>query len=424
MLITTLLALSFPLLSLAHPLNLSPLRTSLSPSSIIIEQDPLPRWSDYNAPSPYLTIHPATIADVQTTIRWADEQDLPFIVYGAGNDWANSSFTHGFYLALDLLSSISFTPDRTEASIQAGALTSDVIRAGYAASSLILTATCDCVSFLGALLGGGVGHLTGEYGLLVDTLLSIDVVLADGSLRTVTEETEPELWWALRGAGASFGVVVGVRVRAYPEAGLWAWRGSLVYSQGQLTPVLDVLNELELSPRAAVSLLYANRNDTPAIVIDVFYHGSASEATAFFHPLLSLRPISDTTSIKAWPEWNEPSSAACTKGGRKPTWGVGLARFNAAVFARVFQVWLELTGQPFARKSSMLLNWVSMDKARAVPLGDSAVPFRDAVALFATFTVAYEDAGFDDEALRYGRLVRGLWRGADGLERPLTWVLC
>ncbi|KAF4592451.1 FAD-binding domain-containing protein [Ophiocordyceps camponoti-floridani] len=99
--------------------------------------------------------------DAGEEIRWADELDLAFIVYAGGNHWANSS-----------------------------------------SSSLVLTATWDCVSFLGALLGGGVGYLTGQYGLLVDTVLSIDVVLADGSLRTVTEETEPDLWWApSRGGG-------------------------------------------------------------------------------------------------------------------------------------------------------------------------------------------------------------------------------
>ncbi|RDA83424.1 hypothetical protein CP532_4421 [Ophiocordyceps camponoti-leonardi (nom. inval.)] len=414
------------LLGLVSALDLRPLRHLLSPDSRI--DGHAPRWSEYGAPSPAAVVHPATVSDVQTTIWWADTHDIPFWLYNGGNGWAvnlnlNLNHTTFFYLALDLLRSVTFNPDKTVATIGAGALTADVVHAGCDARSLVATATCDCVGFLGALLGGGAGYLTGQYGLLVDTVLSMDIVLSDGSLRTVTESSDPDLWWALRGAGPNFGVVVQVSVAAHPDAVLSAWQGSLVFSPDKLGSVLAALADLPtLPPPAALGLLYATLNGSPAVVVDLFFHGPAAEATECFASLLSLGPVSDSTSMKPWKDWNAPSAAACTKGGRKPTWAAGMSRFDPLVFGQVYDLWHEVTQHPGAANSSMLLNWFPMDKARSVPLTGSAVPFRAEVALFPTLTVAYEDAAFDEAAVEYGRRVRGLWRAADGLGRRMTYI--
>ncbi|PFH55215.1 hypothetical protein XA68_10358 [Ophiocordyceps unilateralis] len=328
----------------------------------------------------------------------------------------------GFYLSLHLLRSVNFNHDRTVATVGAGALTSDLVDAGSHVGSLLLTATCDCVAFLGSLLGGGVGHLTGQYGLLVDTVLSMDLVLADGSLHTVTDLSNPDLWWALRGAGPNFGIVVDLSVHAYPDAPRTAWQATLVFVPLQLPSVLAALGALTLPPRAALSLLYALHDGTPAVIIHLFFHGSAAEATESFASLLALGPVSNSTSIKAWKDWNAPSATACKKGGRKPTWAAGLSRFHPSVFAHVFDVWHDVVlRQPGLANSSMLLNWFPMEKARSVPLESSAVPFRDAVDLFATMTMAYEDAALDDAALQFGRRVRSLWQATDGLAEPITY---
>src|SRR5438093_448328 len=65
------------------------------------------------------------------------------------------------------------------------------------------------------LLGGGVGHLTRKYGLSIDNVLGVDMVLADGSFVRASEDENADLFWAVRGGGGNFGVVTALTVQLH-----------------------------------------------------------------------------------------------------------------------------------------------------------------------------------------------------------------
>lgn len=77
----------------------------------------------------------------------------------------------------------------------------------------IVTGTCECVSYLGPALGGGHGWLQGHHGLIGDQFVSLDVVLANGTLETV--DSNSDLFWAMNGAGHNFGIVTSATVKAF-----------------------------------------------------------------------------------------------------------------------------------------------------------------------------------------------------------------
>lgn len=277
---------------------------------------------------------------------------------------------------------------------------------------------------LGAILGGGIGFLTGEYGLGVDNVVSMNVILADGSLRKVTESSSPDLFWALRGAAPNFGIVASAVLRSYPvesSSSLEAWQGALIYTPAQLDLVLGAISELALTSQMALSMTWIlASNGTPSIIVSVFYHGTEAAGRSAFSSLIAIGPVVDGTKIVQYTDWNVGTKMACIKGGRKPTWGVGMSHLDPASWHAVYDVWARLGQEPGAERSSVLLTAYPMDKARQLPVSSSSYPFRDSVYLFASFTASYTDAAFDETALTYGTSARALWQAADGLAHHST----
>lgn len=100
---------------------------------------------------------------------------------------------------------------------------------------------CGDVGVAGLTLGGGYGYLLGVAGLACDSLMGAQVVLADGRTRTVTEESDPDLLWALRGAGANFGIVTQLHFRAYRVADIYG--GTLEFSAAAARDVAALAND-------------------------------------------------------------------------------------------------------------------------------------------------------------------------------------
>src|SRR6185436_18492898 len=89
----------------------------------------------------------------------------------------------------------------------------------------------------GLTLHGGVGHLRRKYGLTIDSLLSVDIVTADGTLRRASADENEDLFWAVRGAGSNFGVVTSFEFRAYP-VGPMVMVGAVFYPLEQAKELL------------------------------------------------------------------------------------------------------------------------------------------------------------------------------------------
>jgi FAD/FMN-containing dehydrogenase len=105
----------------------------------------------------------------------------------------------------------------------------------------IVTGTCECVSYLGPGLGGGHGWLQGRHGLVSDQFVSWNVVLANGTLITVDENSD--LYWGMKGAGHNFGIVTSMTSKVYdivyPNYGL----ETLIFSGDQVEDVYRIANE-------------------------------------------------------------------------------------------------------------------------------------------------------------------------------------
>jgi FAD/FMN-containing dehydrogenase len=163
---------------------------------------------------PAVIIRPTNADQVAAVIALARETGLELAVRGGGHSLAGHSVVEGG-IVVDLanLKGIDIDPQgRTawaQAGLTAGEVTAAVARHGLAAGF----GDTGTVGIGGITLGGGVGFLSRKFGLTVDNLLAAEIVTADGQVRLVDADTEPDLFWALRGGGGNFGVVTRFRYR-------------------------------------------------------------------------------------------------------------------------------------------------------------------------------------------------------------------
>jgi FAD/FMN-containing dehydrogenase len=154
----------------------------------------------------------ADVADVIECVRFARRHGVDLAVRSGGHN-AGGLAVRDDALVIDLSSLRSTTVDPAAHTVRvdAGCRWGDVDHAtgafGMATPSGIIAST----GVGGLTLGGGIGYLARRFGLTVDNLLSADVVLADGSLVTASDQSHPDLFWALRGGGGNFGVVTSFR---------------------------------------------------------------------------------------------------------------------------------------------------------------------------------------------------------------------
>jgi hypothetical protein len=169
--------------------------------------------------------HPALIArclhtaDVVEAVDSAASGGLEISVRGGGHNVAGNAVTDGgVMIDLSLMKGIHVDPARSAVRAQAGVTVRELDRATGAFRLATPSGTVSTTGIAGLTLGGGIAWLMGKHGMAVDNLLSAEVVLASGEVATASDETDPDLFWAIRGGGGNFGVVTSFEYRAHPLA--------------------------------------------------------------------------------------------------------------------------------------------------------------------------------------------------------------
>lgn len=174
-------------------------------------------WNGMHDKRPALIARCTGVADVIAAVNFAREHDLLVAVRGGGhNVGGTSSCDGGIMIDLSLMKGVHVDANAKTARVQGGATWGDVDREtqvfGLAAPAGVVSTT----GVAGLTLGGGIGYLRRKHGLTIDNLLSVDIVTADGALRTASERENAELFWGIRGGGGNFGVVTSFEFQLHP----------------------------------------------------------------------------------------------------------------------------------------------------------------------------------------------------------------
>ena len=166
---------------------------------------------------PALIARCADVADVIAAVKFGASQGLLTAIRGGGHNGAGlASCDGGLVIDLSRLKGIRVNPAARTVRVEGGCVWGDVDHATHAFGMATPCGFISTTGVAGLTLGGGIGYLTRRYGLTIDNLLSVDLVLADGSLVTASAEEHPDLFWAVRGGGGNFGVVTSFEFRLHP----------------------------------------------------------------------------------------------------------------------------------------------------------------------------------------------------------------
>ena len=166
---------------------------------------------------PRLIARCVEVADVMAAVRYGRENGMLTAIRGGGHNGAGlGTCDDGLVIDLSRMKGVRVDPTSHTARVGAGCVWGDVDHATHAFGMAAPSGFISTTGVAGLTLGGGIGYLTRRYGLTIDNLLSVDVVLADGRFVTASALENSDLFWAVRGGGGNFGVVTSFEFRLHP----------------------------------------------------------------------------------------------------------------------------------------------------------------------------------------------------------------
>ncbi|KAJ5156910.1 Xylooligosaccharide oxidase [Penicillium canariense] len=305
-----------------------------------------------------------------------------------------------------------------------GATWKAVDEAGAAHGLATVGGTVNHTGVGGLTLGGGYGWLSGQYGLTIDNLRSATVVLADGRVMTASATEHPDLFWALRGAGYNFGVVVDFTYQAYHQ-GNRVYAGILGFSPDRLESIIELLNSLLANPdaRSGAMCIFAQAPDGsgPMIIIICFYNGTREEGQERFAGFLALEPVLNTVDIVPYPVVNTLQNPQATYGDRKSFKGIfyeppldpGFMRSVFNEFMAKIQDDLDLM------PSAIILECIDMRKICETPVPATALASRN-LTQNGILYLRWTDPAKDLDHRAWARGVQAKWKAElDARKRDL-----
>jgi FAD/FMN-containing dehydrogenase len=254
---------------------------------------------------PRVVVAPLAVDDVVAGLAFAREQELPVAVRGGGHSVAGRSLNDGG-VVLDIrgMADIDVDPAQRVARIGGGAIWADVDRATQAHSLATTGGRVSTTGVAGLTLGGGSGWLERKHGLAADNLLAAEVVTWDGRIVRAAADENPELLWALRGGGGSFGVVTALEMQLHP-LGPEVMAGLALFNADRGREVLatfrDLMNDAPDELSIACAFITAPDEDDipdalrgrPAVALLGMWAGDPADGERAMAPIRALGPAAD-----------------------------------------------------------------------------------------------------------------------------------
>ncbi|KAK1675289.1 FAD binding domain-containing protein [Colletotrichum godetiae] len=267
-------------------------------------------WSGNQAQvSPYCVFKPSRPDQVSVVVLLSRLTQCPFAAKSGGHAAmaGASNAQDGITISFQNMKSISLSVDKKIASIQPGNIWGDVYRELTKSDLNVIGGRIYDIGVGGLTTGGGISYFSNLYGWACDNVESYDVVTATGVIIRASATQFPDLYWALRGGGNNFGLVVSFNLRTISLPGGKMWGGSRTYLEDSF-PALsgayaNFIANAEKDPKAGLWHVYAYYNGTKLSLPTLYYAEPDGGEADIFSEWNTIPAISDTTQNRIIADW-------------------------------------------------------------------------------------------------------------------------
>ncbi|KAI5853645.1 hypothetical protein GGS23DRAFT_601730 [Durotheca rogersii] len=395
--------------------SLSPHESIVLPGDLGFSNDTV-RFSTLNAPTFRAVSRVSNEHDIRVSINCARLTATHFLVTGTGHGTYSGfgELQNGLEIYIGNLDGIKVDPKANVMTIGSATLFKDVISSLYNVGKNVPTGSSPCVGMVGATLGAGIGRLQGLYGLILDSLLSVRIMLPNTTVVEVSHHSNPELFWGIRGAGFNFGVILSATYRIYDEVpnGLH-FSADYEFPISSAKPFYQALKDEAANMPAPLcittSLTWNSSHNAPTLKVNAAYAGPESEGRVAVQFLDNIGPTlrRNYTTVP----WDQLLSYTLFSGGDESVLECRVSSGKREVLSAAFNevdvdAHVSMTEQfndmvtryPQMRASDNGLYFCATQVVRRYPKKSTAYPWRQAIGHY-TWGIVYDDDSSTDATI-------------------------
>ena len=366
-------------------------------------------WNAMIDRRPALIARATSPEDVVRAVKFARKHDLIVSVHGGGHNIAgNAVCDGGLMIDLSRMKRVQVDPSARQADVEPGCTLADFDAAAQAHGLATPLGINSTTGVAGLTLGGGFGWLSRKYGMTVDNLLAVEMVMADGRQLRASASENDDLFWGVRGGGGNFGIVTSFEFKLHPVgpqvlSGLIVFpfdAGKSVLAQfARFTEAMpDELNVWMVTRKAPpLPFLPADVHGKEIVVLAVCYAGDPAEGERLIAPLRGFgKVLGEHIGVQPYQAWQQAFDPLLTKGARNYWKSHNFSRLSDGAIDTI----LEYAAQLPSPQCEIFIGTIGGQTTRVAP---------DAMA-------------YSSRDARYVMNVHGRWESAAEDERCIAWA--
>ncbi|KAI1771739.1 hypothetical protein F4818DRAFT_428910 [Hypoxylon cercidicola] len=392
------------------------------------------RWTTFSAPTYSAAISPDTEQDLVKIVKLATSKNIPFLATGGRHGYTTTYGRLQNGLAIDLSHFDSINVDTTARTVTVGpgVTVGQILDPLYNAGLSIQTGSSPCPSLIGVSLGGGIGRYQGVYGLIADALVSLRMVTANGDVIDVSKHSHPDLFWAMRGAGSNFGIVVSATYEVHPLIdGGDVFVAEFLVSAERTSEYFQTMEAMSPLPANLNSIMIMNYNATTnqtQLRVQWVYIGHEDAGRKAMAPIFDLDLVATRINVDPWNKllvntFGGIIESICEPNLSRDLYSWNFKNVSASTYETTFAKMDDFFAKyPNGRDADVQYEFFPNQAMAAVPADETAYRWRDSTGYVNYIFYNHGDNGTESAEVALGREVRADNVATSGYPELTTFI--